>query len=305
MKCEFCNMETGTASSCPNCGIVRYSAAAEIVYGATIKDSSNCKVSITDKYLIIRHATGGKRAANGFGLLGVAIHAVVDSASNDSYGYYPLNQIQRGIFPYLATGIKKKNAVKLINNDGSDFVLVFNEAGFTDSKTKVLSKMVENIRASIPFLEDGSNQINDVICYRPFVNKDTFDKIRPAEQQWDNWSYPQPQTSTPIPPMPQPVPQESKTVIATQPSKIELAPTVVSEKVEEYASSDFEESENQEEKICASCGAIVHPDGEFCSNCGTKYEPPKPKEKFCTNCGNKLQPEDNFCFKCGAKALPL
>ncbi len=47
-------------------------------------------------------------------------------------------------------------------------------------------------------------------------------------------------------------------------------------------------------KICAKCGSEVT--GNFCTNCGTKYEEPK-STKTCPNCGKEVA--GKFCGDCG------
>ena len=55
---------------------------------------------------------------------------------------------------------------------------------------------------------------------------------------------------------------------------------------------EFKENNNQQ-NICTVCAKEVT--GNFCSNCGTKFE----KQKYCTNCGNLAT--GNFCSNCGSK----
>ncbi|MBQ9132554.1 MAG: TM2 domain-containing protein [Clostridia bacterium] len=50
---------------------------------------------------------------------------------------------------------------------------------------------------------------------------------------------------------------------------------------------------------CKNCGAPLLPEGEYCTNCGTKKEDPKAAQ-FCTRCGSELTEGAAFCAQCGA-----
>lgn len=50
---------------------------------------------------------------------------------------------------------------------------------------------------------------------------------------------------------------------------------------------------------CKNCGAPLLPDGEYCTNCGTKKEDAKTPQ-FCTRCGSELTEGAAFCAQCGA-----
>lgn len=59
-------------------------------------------------------------------------------------------------------------------------------------------------------------------------------------------------------------------------------------------------SQNSEQKAtnqisCPKCGAMISPNGKFCSNCGTSLN----QKRFCSNCGNSLSPDAKFCPNCG------
>ena len=47
---------------------------------------------------------------------------------------------------------------------------------------------------------------------------------------------------------------------------------------------------------CKKCGAELHPNANFCMNCGAKVEP----EVACYACGAMLPESAAFCFQCGA-----
>ncbi len=53
---------------------------------------------------------------------------------------------------------------------------------------------------------------------------------------------------------------------------------------------------------CPKCGAKIPAGAKFCSECGTKIEPPKPTiPTNCPKCGAKLPPGAKFCPACGEK----
>lgn len=53
--------------------------------------------------------------------------------------------------------------------------------------------------------------------------------------------------------------------------------------------------------VCASCGAVIAGDAQFCNTCGAK----RPEQKKCPCCGNALEEGAGFCNKCGAKVVVM
>jgi ribosomal protein L40E len=58
--------------------------------------------------------------------------------------------------------------------------------------------------------------------------------------------------------------------------------------------------------ICPSCGAVNPPGTNFCSECGSKIEPPaapepqpEPEARFCPGCGAQVALTAKFCGECG------
>ena len=50
---------------------------------------------------------------------------------------------------------------------------------------------------------------------------------------------------------------------------------------------------------CKNCGAPLLPEGEYCTNCGTKKEETTNQTLYCTNCGSPLTEGAFFCANCG------
>lgn len=282
-QCDYCQTQTPKNGYCPNCGTTLYTAGGKIYYGTTNKDVCGCEVAITEKYLIIRKVsnaeTRGATAGRAFGLVGVL---VADAASQKvrPHGFYDLRNFQKGIFPYRNNGIKKKNAIKLITNDGKDFILVFDKPGFVDGTAKVLKTMVGKIRAAIPMVEDGSNiTYGEQYCINPYVTLDTFDKIKSGYTAKPRQPAPSNSYSTPTP-------NVARQYVAPQAPKAATAPVQNTTQA------------NILRRPCPNCGNFVLPTSKFCSECGYKII----KEKKCLRCGNTLGENDKFCSQCGYKS---
>lgn len=322
--CDYCQTQTQKTDYCPNCGTTLYTAGGKIFYGSTAKDVSGCEVAITDKYLIIRKVSGaeskGAAVGRAFGLLGY-LTAEVASQKVRPHGFYDLSIFKKGIFPYQNNGIKKKNAIKLITNDGKDFILLFDKPGFVDGTSKVIKKMVERIRTAIPMVEDGTGRHHgDHYCVNPYVTLDTFDKVKagytppspkaetPAPSRQTSEPYPPvrshtpvtpTQPSTPITPAAPITPPQPSTpvdhVAPVQPSA-PITPPVPQQK-------EFDTSQNAKQpkvlrRPCPNCGNFVLETNKFCNECGNKME---KEEKKCARCGAVLEEKDKFCGQCGFK----
>lgn len=274
-QCDYCQAQTPKTGYCPNCGTTQYTAGGKIYYGSTAKDVCGCEVAITEKYLIIRKVSGaeskGAAAGRAFGLLGVLV-ADVASQKVRPHGFYTLSNFKKGIFPYRNNGIKKKNAIKLITNDGKDFILVFDKPGFVDGTAKVLKTMVEKIRAAIPMVEDGSNMTyGEQYCINPYVTLDTFDKVKAG------YTAPPRQATT------------SNSYTAPTPNTAQQAPKATTAPVKDTTQA------NNLRRPCPNCGNFVLSTSKFCNECGAKII----KEKKCLRCGNTLGENDKFCGQCG------
>ncbi len=269
-KCEYCKQETAKNKVCPNCGTTIYSATGKIICGPTAEDMSFCGIFLTDKYIILHRKTKGevmaKRTSGSFGLLGML---AVDAATTKdrAHGYYAYSDIQKVIFPYMASGLKKKNAIKIINRDGSDFILIVDQPGEWDSVGKALKKTVEGIRARVPMMEDGTGKnYGNVICAKPYVTVGNFDIVRP------NYTAPQP--------TPQPTPQGLC--------------------FEQYQCGQCGALMSLESKFCMKCGAKLTPDNTrvWIVEGGDSVQ---PQERKCVGCGTVLDDDDRFCPRCGSR----
>lgn len=50
---------------------------------------------------------------------------------------------------------------------------------------------------------------------------------------------------------------------------------------------------------CSNCGAQMEEDIKFCTECGSKMEPPEAEELKCPNCSAQLPKGTKFCTECG------
>lgn len=305
-KCDYCQADTPKNDYCPNCGTTLYTAEGKIYYGPTKKDVCGCAVSITEKYLIIRKVSNaeatGDAVGRAIGLLGVLV-AEVASQKVRPHGFYELSIFQKGIFPYRNKGIKRKNAIKLITNDGKDFILLFDKPGFVDGIPKVIKTMVKNIGDAIPMIEDGSKtNYGEQYCINPYVTLDTFDKVKPGytapifkTAEHLTPSAPTTNTSSQIPPV------ETIPFVTPQEPVCNSAPTpdVTPQETIREATNVQEPVDEVESRIqCSKCGTLLPSTNKFCSQCGSKII----IVKKCMNCGNTLGENDKFCGECGCPA---
>ncbi len=58
-----------------------------------------------------------------------------------------------------------------------------------------------------------------------------------------------------------------------------------------------QKTNDQENKVCSSCGASISKTAKFCPECGAK----QPLQKFCSECGAKVDGSSKFCPECGKK----
>ncbi|MFA9378035.1 MAG: zinc ribbon domain-containing protein [Lachnotalea sp.] len=83
-------------------------------------------------------------------------------------------------------------------------------------------------------------------------------------------------------------------------------------------SKNYDIISNLEKKIsvvkglpcCKNCGSVLDKDSQFCTACGSRYEPIEPeiitnveKTFICNDCGNTLSSDTGFCPYCGKKLL--
>lgn len=316
--CDYCQTQTQKTDYCPKCGTTLYTAGGKIYYGTSAEDVCRCEVAITDKYLIIRKVSGaeskGAAVGRAFGLMGVLV-ADVASQKVRPHGFYKWSLFKKGIFPYQNNGIKKKNAIKLITNDGKDFILLFDKPGFVDGTAKVIKKTVERIRAAIPLVEDGTGKHHGAhYCVNPYVTLNTFDTVKPGDvppaQQEKPAAPPTRQTAEPYPPVgarPPATPAQPAAPIkhstpvppAAQPVKEPITPAA--QPVVQPAKEPVPPAAQPPKVLrrpCPHCGTFVLETNKFCNECGEKMEKEKKK---CLRCAAILDDNDKFCGQCGWK----
>lgn len=314
MKCRFCGKEKSGSSRCVDCGLESYEAGGRILYGKNDGDRGNCMMYITDKYLFVGRLADNhfkkQRLGRGFGFVGM----VLAEASSDlpkTYGYYPLEQIRKVIFPFLNSRIDDKEAAKLVMKNGKDVILIFDQPGAFDGTKKVRKTMVEKLKAAAEQFEDGSGKNHgSEYCTDPLVNADNFDKIGP-----DFWASEVPKAKVAAPRTEATAAAETRKSVhrAEAPAASRAAQPAVSN-AEEHSeavkaaaaalsaaakSRIVEASTPKVERIpCDACGAFVLKGKKFCTMCGASMEKKPEKKLVCANCGEPLE-EDKFCNGCG------
>ena len=311
-SCEFCNAEGQKAGQCAYCGTGKYTSGASFIYGKKEGEACACEFTLTDKYLIVRSLSAGETmgmaaAGAAFGVLGVLTAAAVNAAIDKSYGFYDLQEVEKVIFPYFTKGIKKELAFKFVNKDGTDFVLLFNQSGFSGKKVaKTFSEVLPKL--GIP-MEDGTGRQNEVCCEKPFVDAKTFGLrvcqsaaafvklekkqfvVAPMETEAQKPATVAeeipvaPVVETPVEPVAE-VPVEP--VVETPVAPVAEVPVepVVETPVAPVAETPVEPvaeiptepvAEAKEELIfCGSCGASDRKDAKFCRQCGKPFAAPQP-----------------------------
>ena len=305
-ECKYCKTTYADSTACPNCGKKLYEAGAKIIFGAYAGDTSDCEVVVTEKSLLICRisSTEAKRekAGRAFGLVGMLVAEIANDKPR-SYGIYDLRNFSKCIYPYNNKTLKFKNSIKLVSCDGKDLILVFDKAEF-DGVRKITKKMVENISAVVPVVEDGSGKdFGYVYCSNPLVNCEIFDKVKFANAA----SYTSP--AAPVtPPAAQPVAAPVKQPVTppvTQPVAPTAAPVTPSaaelqsavQQMANIVSASRQASAAPQGIICSQCGTKVPPENKFCSECGTKVN----RVIKCLRCGRILAEKDKFCGECGYK----
>lgn len=184
-RCEFCN-EVLSQGICQSCGSVKYRGAASFIYGVTEKDKYPCETYLTDKYVIVRKRSNasfvGQSAAAVGGVVGALIAEGVHKNMASGFGYYPLANIQSAIYPYRTDKIKNNLAIKFINKDNTDFILLFNKNGLTSGI--FVKKFIKALISSGMLIDSGLNRkYGKVYCENPFVNINTFGNYRYVEKK--------------------------------------------------------------------------------------------------------------------------
>ena len=321
MKCRFCGKEKNGSSTCLDCGTELCEAGGKIIYGTSASDRSDCMVHITKRYLFIGRVSSSyfkkKRVGRGFGLVG-SIFADASVDPPKTYGYYPLDQLKKGIFPYLTREIDDENAVKLIMKNGKELILIFDQPDVFDGTRKVRKNMIAKIQAAAEQWENGEDKnFGSVHCAPPLVNAENFDKIGPEFWGAETASTVSAKAAAaPVPPSESPRPLRQEPAPAERASIVEEAGASLIERVPCDCCGTFVvkgkkfctqcgasmEKKPVKKSVCANCGTLLEEGDRFCNECGTPIES-KPEALICANCGELLEEGDRFCNECGAKVV--
>lgn len=175
--CEFCKNENQVTATCAYCGNFICGGSGNFVFGSQ-GEKMSAEVKITTKYIIIRKLSKTELATSvgagaGFGLVGALVANGINAAMKKTYAYYDIQEIEKAIYPYQNKKYKKDLAVKIINKDGTDFILVFDMNGLFSSKSAKI--MIDGIAKAGIFIENGlGKNYGAEYCSHPFVNMDTF-----------------------------------------------------------------------------------------------------------------------------------
>lgn len=173
--CDFCKNKEQKNGKCVYCGNTYLGGEADVLFGMTHKEKVPCRFSITNKYLIIMGIGAGELLGKGaaFGAFGILGEALAEKAMkhDNVHGFYDLREIAKIIFPYQCPKIKHKRAMKIINADGTDFILDLTRSGMLTSTSQ---KVVTTLAALGVYVESGENRVFEQYCVRPFINGETL-----------------------------------------------------------------------------------------------------------------------------------
>ena len=163
--CDFCKNKEQKNGECVYCGNTYLGGEADVLFGMTHKEKVPCRFSITNKYLIIMGIGAGELLGKGaaFGAFGILGEALAEKAikHDNVHGFYDLREIAKIIFPYQCPKIKHKRAMKIINADGTDFILDLTRSGMLTSTTQ---KVVTTLAALGVYVESGERRLNSSSC---------------------------------------------------------------------------------------------------------------------------------------------
>ena len=145
--CNYCKSEGQHTGKCKCCGKVIAEYNGSFVYGPTESDMRPVEFTLTDKYILIRKISSVEG----------------DKDKRKIYAFYDLCEIDRVVYPYYTQRFGKTPVFRVVNIDGTDFVLSF---GY---KEKVLLKIAQAFKSVVLNVVEG-NGVAITCCENPFVD---------------------------------------------------------------------------------------------------------------------------------------
>lgn len=186
--CNSCKNPLEKGASCSHCGQLLLNAPAMFVYGQTAKDACGCIANLTDRYLIVQKQSAKKTVAGDIltifqetTFLGLIPDLLIDGARHAAkkaaklfYGFYDLKEIDHVVFPYRNNAFQNDSALKIMNADGSDFILHFSIHGNALNERNAKAFADCFAKAGVRVVDGSSQQLGDLFCAHPFVDANTF-----------------------------------------------------------------------------------------------------------------------------------
>lgn len=298
--CNLCKNPAISEDECPYCGKTLGTFKAKLIYGYTKKESVGCELKFTDKYLAVKTLTKASSALNSVAVasLGAATFTTKNSKTitNDFFAFYDYNEMQKIVYPFECKQIKNEAAMKIVNKDGTDFVVILEFHGVLGMMMVIA--LVSSLENNI-CIEDGSKKRDENVCFKPFLNPEIAGRrvcpsaatfVKMTDQQFiaqpiSNVAQ-APQQPTYSQPVQQPVYQEPPVQpvqqAPVQPVKsVESTPVSASAPAVDtsawqsawqtpVAAANVEEKK-PEQIMCPTCGSMNSATARFCSKCGTAF----------------------------------
>ena len=210
-KCPYCKQELAEKKSdCPNCGKVLSNPEGAIFFGKTRREQADVEVVLTEKFLLLRKLSkaltyGAATVDANFGIAGSLASSAMSAAAKRIYGYFDLREISRIVYPFINKWAKKPVALRVVMQNGGDFVLLFPK-----DVTQALAERLSSL--GIPCENGQMHDAGEQYCLSPFLTKDSFHQriaesakgfVTPGKEQYFTPLLTG-GTQEPIPPVPQP-----------------------------------------------------------------------------------------------------